>query len=61
MDNSKQCGNCLLCFNKHFNPFCIEQEKTVQLDMNCINWEKGVIGNEMDKRPNRIEYDGKRY
>jgi hypothetical protein len=37
----KNCGNCLCCMNKQFNPFCYEQDKCVELNSNaCIEYEK---------------------
>jgi len=35
-----QCSNCICCMNKEFNPFCIERNKSVQLNETCINHER---------------------
>jgi hypothetical protein len=35
------CGNCALCMNKDFNPFCLESNKCVQLNKTCNDHERG--------------------
>jgi hypothetical protein len=40
------CGNCICCMNKQLNPFCYEQNKSVQLDsIACqdYEYEKGEL------------------
>jgi hypothetical protein len=43
MDEEHRCRSCLLCLNKDFNPFCIEQGKVVNLDFRCRDWETCAI------------------
>ena len=38
--NQSNCGNCLCCMNKQFNPFCFEQNKSVQLESTCEMYER---------------------
>ena len=40
-DQLNHCSNCLLCLNKQFNPFCVEWNKSVELNnQSCNEYER---------------------